>query len=248
MDELRFKIDAFQPSTIPMARLAEYMAQLASLLGNERSVHFLRLDPGSVEVVHSIDVEDQPKVDARLGALRNGDGPADAVKAYKRLDDMLASDNATGALLLGREAVLIQFPGRTRQKPVDYGAFTQQGSFDGVPVKIGGLADMVPIHLQELGPTAFVHNCVGSREIARAIAAHLFDTPIRVHGAGRWRREATGTWMLLRFVINDFEVLDDAPLDTVVARLRQVRGSQWNEIEHPLATLQDLRNGEDSVH
>ncbi len=248
MDELRLKIDAFRPDTIPMARLAEYMAALADLLGNEKSVHFVRLDPGSIELVHRVDREDQPKVNARLEALRRGDGAADAVKAFRCLDNMLANDNAVGALTADHDAVIIQFPGKTRPKPIDYGAFSQQGSFDGIPVKVGGLAEMVPIHLQETGPTALVHNCVASRDIARAVAAHLFETPIRVHGNGRWRRETSGAWTLTRFLISDFEVLDDAPLDAVVARLRAVQGCGWQDVESPLATLRDLRGDEDIVH
>lgn len=248
MDELRFKIDAFRPDTIPMVRLAEYMAELAALLGHQKSVHFLRLDPGSVEVVHRIDLEDRPKVDARLEALRRGDGAAEAVNAYRHLDDMLANDNAVGALTGDNHAVIIEFRGKTRPKPLDYGAFTQQGSLDGIPVKVGGLAETVPIHLQEAGPTALVHNCHASRDIARAIAAHLFDTPIRVHGAGRWRRETSGTWTMVRFVISDFELLDDTPLDAVVAKLRSVQGSGWRDVQQPLTAVRNLRGDEDSVH
>lgn len=248
MDELRFKIDAFRPDTIPMARLAEYMKELAALLGDEHGVHFVRLDPGSVELVQNVDKQDRPKVDARLDALRRGDGAADAIKAYRKLDDLLANDNAIGTLSDEQnKAVIIQFPGKTRPKPVDYGAFSQHGSFDGVPVKVGGLAEQVAIHLQEAGPTARVHICQASRDIARAIAAHLFETTIRVHGTGRWRRETSG-WDLLKFTISDFEVLDDAPLDAVVAQLRGVPGNGWNDVDHPLASLHDLRGGEDSVH
>lgn len=248
MDALRFKIDAFRPDTIPMGRLAEYMAALAALLGNEKSVHFLRLDPGSVELVHCVDVEDQPEVHARLTALRHGNAPADAVKAYRGLDDMLANDNAVGILAIDQQDVILEFPGVTRPKPVDYGAFTQEGIFDGIPVKIGGLTDTVPIHLQEIGPDAHIHICHASREIARAIAVHLFEAPIRVHGTGRWRRKASGAWELIRFTIGTFEVLNDAPLETVVARLRGTPGNGWRGVEHPLATLRDLRDGEESIH
>jgi len=248
VDELRFKIDAFRPDTIPMARLAEYMKELAALLGNEHGVHFVRLDPGSVELVQSIDKQDRPKVDARLDALRRGDGATDAIKAYRNLDDLLANDNAIGTLSDDQnQAVIIQFPGKTRPKPVDYGAFSQPGSFDGVPIKVGGKGEQVAIHLQETGPAAQVHICQASRDIARAIAAHLFETTIRVHGMGKWRRDANG-WGLLKFTISDFEVLDDTPLDTMVARLRGVPGNGWREVDHPLATLNDLRGGEDSVH
>ncbi len=231
-----------------MARLAEYMVELAILLGNEKSVHFVRLDSGSVELVHRVDFEDRPQVDARLDALRKGEGTPDTIKAYRRLDDMLASDNAIGALTRDHEAVIIEFPGKNRPKPVDYGAFSQIGAFDGIPIKVGGLGEPVPVHLQEIGAGALVHNCLASRSIARAIAAHLFEASLRVHGNGRWRREPSGAWTLVRFLITDFEELDDAPLNAVIARLRSVQGSGWRDVDHPLETLRKLRDGEDSVH
>jgi len=248
VDELRFKIDAFRPDTIPMARLAEYMANLAALLGSEKSVHFVRLDAGCVELVHRVDAEDMPKVDARISAVQRGDGALDAIRAFRHLDDMLANDNATGHLANGAESVVLQFPGKTRKTPIEYGAFAQQGSFDGIPVKVGGLKEEVSIHLQETGPEALVHTCTADRGIAHAIAAHIFESVIRVHGSGRWKREANGTWTLARFIIRDFELLDDAPLTDVVAKLRAVPSNGWCDIDHPLAVLRDLRGDEDSVH
>jgi hypothetical protein len=71
---------------------------------------------------------------------------------------------------------------------------------------------------------------------------------LRVHGTGRWERDAEGAWNLKRFNIADFEVLEDAPLSAVVERLRQVPGSGWKEIEDPYAELQRLRQGPDEVH
>ncbi|TWB75525.1 hypothetical protein FBZ87_104633 [Nitrospirillum amazonense] len=247
MDELRFKIDAFQPDTIPMARLAEYMAELAALLGNKDSVHFVRLDAGSVEMVHRVDPVDRPKVEARLGALRAGDGATDAVRAFRCLDDMLANDNAVGTLA-DAGAVLIDFPGRTRPKPVDYGAFNEQGSLDGVLVKIGGLADIVPVHLQEVGEAGQVHICQARRDLVREMAPHIFGGPLRVQGTGRWRREPNGAWKMAHFTIAAFEVLDDAPLVDVVKRLRDVPGSGWRAVEHPLTTLADLRGKDERLH
>lgn len=35
----RFKIDAYSPDTMPMARLAQYMGELAVLLGEREAVH-----------------------------------------------------------------------------------------------------------------------------------------------------------------------------------------------------------------
>ncbi len=247
MSDLRFKIDAFQPDTIPMARLAEYMTELATLLGHEKAVHFVRLDAGSVALVHRVDTETRPQIDARLQALRQGVAPADVLKTYRRIDDMLAADNAI-AELGDEQAVVIPFLGRTRPKPVEFKAFSEQGSLDGIPVRVGGTEETVPVHLQERGVNPRIHICQARRELAKEIARHLFETPIRVHGMGRWRREASGEWHLVGFVANDFEVLDDAPLDAVVARLRDIPGNKWHEDAHALKALRKLRDEADQTH
>jgi hypothetical protein len=46
----QFYIDAFTPETIPMARLADYMASFAELLGHCEYVHLEKLKPGSLAV------------------------------------------------------------------------------------------------------------------------------------------------------------------------------------------------------
>ena len=49
--EYRFVIDALSPDSLPMARLAEYMGELARLLGRPDQVHFERLEGGSTVLV-----------------------------------------------------------------------------------------------------------------------------------------------------------------------------------------------------
>ncbi len=41
---LIFSIDAYSPETIPMAKLADYMADFASLLGEDNAVDFAGLE------------------------------------------------------------------------------------------------------------------------------------------------------------------------------------------------------------
>jgi len=108
---------------------------------------------------------------------------------------------------------------------------------------VGGLKEPVSVSLQETDPTALVHNCAASRAIARAMTPYLFETPVRVHGIGQWRRETSGTWTLVKFTISDFEVLDDAPLDVVVAQLRDIPGNGWRNVKYPFATLRAIRDG-----
>jgi hypothetical protein len=45
-----------------MARLAEYMTELATILGEPAYVHFVRLKSGSTRLVHKVQFEAMPKV------------------------------------------------------------------------------------------------------------------------------------------------------------------------------------------
>ena len=245
--EYKFKIDAYTPDTIPMARLAEYMLDLAVLLGEKEHVHFARLETGSTMLVQRIDKESVPKVSARIGTLNaaKGEGPEDALRAFKALDRRLAEDNAVGRLYREDGAEIIFFPGCEKVRPLTFGAFNQAGSLDGMLIKIGGKDDTVPVHLQE---GCVTHICNATRDLACRLAPYLFTATLRVHGTGRWERDAEGVWILRRFNIADFEVLDDMPLRAVVARLRGLPGNGWKAMDDPYAELQRLRHGPDKAH
>lgn len=245
--EYKYKIDAYTPATMPMSRLAEYMQDLATLLGEKEHVHFVRLDPGSTVLVQQIDRESVPKVRERISAIDvvEGEGPEDALHAFKALERRLAEDNATGHLYQDDGSEIIHFPGCEKAKPLTFGAFTQPGTLDGLLIKIGGKDETVPVHLQD-GDAVYI--CSATRDMARSLAPHLFASTLRVHGNGRWERDAEGNWNLKRFNIAEFEVLEDTPLSEVVARLRQVQGSGWKEIDDPYAELQRLRQGSDEAH
>ena len=110
-EEYEFYIDAFSPSTIPMARLAQYMTELAALIGNTHSVHFTKLKKGSLSVLARVENEAIPKVRVRLQSARDPNAPTDLRKPYRKIDDMLRADNAVGKLRRGTSNVVI-FPGR----------------------------------------------------------------------------------------------------------------------------------------
>lgn len=241
--EVRFTIDAYTPETIPMARLAEYMAQIAVLLGEPSNVHFMRIEPGSLALVQWIDVEAVPNVENRLAQLHRGNGPPDAVKAMKVINRKLQEDNASG-VLSSEEREILTFPGCRAAESWTFGAFSQQGSLDGIVVRVGGRRKERARVLLESGPNVY-YPCVASREIAKRLAVHLFTTPVRVFGTGRWHREENGQWMLDRFTIRSFEVLNDEPLTAVVSALRDLPGSEWPTIEDPWAELNAIRHDPD---
>ena len=233
----RFVIDAWDPGEFPMARLAEYMAELARLFGEEEYVHFDRLEAGTVLVQH-VDPNSFAAVQKRLTLAGDPHAPEEIAKPYRAIDRCLAEDRATASLRETDGTEILFFPGPERGQPPTFGPFRQDGVFDGTLIRVGGRDETVPVHLRD---GDVIHSCNATREMARRLAPHLFSGTIRVTGNGRWKRTEEGQWVLLRFDIKDFEVLDDKPLPEVVKELREVQGSGWRDIDNPLEELQRLR-------
>src|SRR6202161_4936833 len=123
--EYRLKIDVFSVDSLPMSRLAEYMTELARLLGEQEHVHFSHLENGSAVLVSNIDESALPKVAERVQKVREGRGSKEAMQAFQTLDGLLAKDdgllakdNAVAVLIPPDGTNVIEFPGRTRPKPV----------------------------------------------------------------------------------------------------------------------------------
>ena len=244
--EYKFKIDTFTLDTLPMARLAEYMTDLAVVLGQPEKVHFVRLEPGSVTLVQMVDAEVEPEVRIRAKASKAGEGPSEAVKAYRRLNRRLLDDNATGILNDDSDTNVVEFPGRKQAEPNTFGPFNQDGSLDGVVIRVGGVRDFVPITLETTDQQ--YTRCHANRETAKALAQHIFGPEIRVFGKGRWSRDRLGAWTLDRFVVGRFEILGEEPLSTVLARLRDVPGSEWPKSSDPWDELRKQRGLSSETH
>lgn len=244
--EYRFKIDgSYTPATLPMGRLAEYVAALARFLGEGTQVHFRGVEAGSAVLVAHVDPPARLKVRDRFDRVRTGLGPKDADKAYADLDKLLRDDNATGLLLTDPLDNVIPFPGRTRPVPMVFGPFWQNGSLTGEVIRVGGKDETMPVNLREAGGEVLTGLYTKSKEIARQLARFLYGPIIRVHGTGKWLRNAEGVWQLEEFKITSIEELDDATLADVVERLRSAKGSQWRERANPVADVLADRHGED---
>lgn len=223
--EYRFEIEPYTPATMPLGRLAAYLEQLAILLGEDKSVHLVRLEAGSTVLVHQVDAEAIPKIEERTAAVRRGEGAPDAMRAYKGLNRLLREDNGSGVLREKGGAELIQFPGRG-DEGLEFTSLMQQGELDGEVVRVGGVSERVPIAIQSGGETLV--GIQATRAVAKALARHLFE-PVRLYGTGRWTRTVAGDWRLERFTVDRFEALDDRPLSSVVLQLRAISGDEWGE-------------------
>lgn len=233
-----FRIDAWKPDTLPMARLAEYLAKLAVLFGNKEHVHFQKIRKGSAIPEILVDETAVPKVRERLRLAGGLDAPEDIARAHRDINRMLRDDNAVGTLRLKGGAKVLDFPGR-KTALAEEAVVHEFGELDGMVIRVGGKDDTVHVTLE--GAPGAYYRCNVTREMARKLAAYLFGQPVRVAGRGKWRRTREGVWELEAFDLKSFETLDEAPLTEVIAAMRKVEGSGWNELDNPQDEFKRLR-------
>lgn len=239
--EYRFKIDAYTPETIPLIRLTEYLHDVAVLFGNTDSVHFGKIEKGSTVPLLLVRKEAEIKVRERLQAVRAKDGPEEAMKAVKDINERLRKDDAKGAIVDPVKRRILVFPGRDLNRLLEYGPFTQPGTLEGVPIKIGGEGEFVPVHLEDkLGEVRW---CWAKRSLAKEIARHLFSSVVKVEGTERLIRTRDGEWETKSFRAKGFAVVDTTvTLRASIAHLRAIPG-KWKDLDDPLGEIMKIRHG-----
>jgi hypothetical protein len=238
--EYRFKIDAYSPETMPLNRLVEYLDNLAVLFGENHSVHLVKIEKGSTVPVISVRREAEQKVRERLRLVRQKDGPSEALRAEKQINELLRRDDAQAVIVDPVGSKLVDFPGRELNRLVEYGPFNQPGTLDGVPIMIGGEEDTVPIHLE--GRQKEIYICRAKRSVAIELAPYIFSKCIRVEGNGRWIRHRDGEWEMKRFTIKSFSILEERSLRETIEDLRAVP-AKWKSLPDPYSQLAKIRRG-----
>ena len=222
--EYVFHIDEFTPDTLPMGRLAEYMASLAKMFGHREHTHFVRLEEGSVGIVKKVDAVDAPKVETRLSGLRVGSASKDALAGQHELETLLANDNAKANLIersSGR--VVLPFVGRDRPRPLVFPPFREDTEIVGQIVNIGGRDASAHATLQD--GEIFHVNVSMKRELAKQLAPMLYGPPVRLFGNGKFERQEYGLWKMHDFRVDRYEIAADDVLGDVLARARDVPGN-----------------------
>lgn len=242
LQEYKFKIDAYSPETMPLGRLAEYLTDLSTLFGEDKSVHLIRVEGGSTVPVFLVEREAEPKIRDQFNAIDRGEAPPEVMKVVRSINERLRKDNAKGGVTDPKGGELIFFPGREQAEPLVYGPFTQAAVVTGIPRAVGGDNDPVPVHIRGAGGQTF--NCWAKEDLARQIAAYLFKTVIRAEGTARIVRNAAGEWETSRLTIKSFKPLSDASLRESIEALRAIP-AEWKKGEDPLRELHDIRHGTD---
>jgi hypothetical protein len=101
----------------------------------------------------------------------------------------------------------------------------QQGTFDGELMRVGGTDKT--IHAMLVSEDQRQSEFETDRATAKRLGRHMFEQ-VRLHGRGTWQRDADGEWNLVKFKIENFEVLDDAPLSQAIADLRTLADG-WDD-------------------
>jgi len=248
--EFQFKIEGkvgeeeLTPLTLPMARFAEYLTDLAMIMGHKESVHFIATGNGSARAIMYVDEEEEARVTIQIQNAARGAAPRYANDAYKRLDSRLREDKAVGDIFNASEnAQVIEFPGRKTDLPQAYGPIRERASLVGVLKRVGGFDDSIPVHLQRADGVIFY--CEAAPTLAKELVP-LYEKTVRVHGIATYYRE-NGLWKLERFRIQSYdpEPFAEEELSETIEKLRAIPGSEWNELDDPLEELRKLRHGED---
>jgi hypothetical protein len=249
--EFQFKIEGkvgeeeLTPLTLPMARLAEYLTDLAIIMGHKESVHFIATGDGSARAIMYVDEEEESRVTSQIQNSAHGAGPHYANEAYKRLDTRLREDEAVGDIVnASKNAKIIEFPGRRTDQPLAYGPINERASVVGVLKRVGGFDESIPVHLQRADGAIFY--CEAAPSLAKELVP-LYEQTIRVHGIATYYREA-GLWKLERFRIQSYDPqpLGGDSLAETIEKLKAIPGNGWNEIDDPLEELRKIRHGEDA--
>jgi len=240
--ELRFHIEGTTPHAIPMVRLAEYLRELSLLFGNQKHVHFLRVETGSLPCVIEVDREYEERIFRRVKAAALKRGPREAVKANHSLRAMLKADKFWAELKQENGNVVASFPLVQERKQETFGPFWQDGSLDGMVVRLGGIDETLPVHLIYENRQ---YICNAGRDIVKRLGPYIWGNPIRAHGKGKWYRNEQGIWEMLFFDIESFEELDATTLSDAVSRLRAIPNNELKSLNDPLAEMQRIRNGEE---
>jgi hypothetical protein len=237
-DEFLFEID-IPARKLPMARLAEYVKDLAVMLGQEDHVHLVEIRESSTVLVPFVDDIAFQKVQKQVIAIRNGSAPQKAMTTYAAINNRLSDDSAS-AVLRGAYGAVVQFPGNTN-KPVslDLGPVIEPDSIDGEIIQIGGRDETISVYIRDKHETPVI--CTTTRDKGRSLAQLIFQQ-VRVTGQATWIR-ANNKWKRTQFHIDSWAPLAESSLESTIQQLRNVPTPNIDNID-PFAILAEIR-GED---
>jgi hypothetical protein len=207
-----------------MARLAEYIQELAALLGQQADLRLVRIEKGSINLrVKAVGGGTAGRIAGRIAAVGRREAPREAMRAYNRINQMVYEDG--GPARLKGPATVLHFPGVAaggvdRLKIVDYGDITG---------RLYSLSEsrenQLSARIRPLTGEGYVQ-CTASKEIGRTLRELLFE-PVRAYGRGTWR-EAGNVWICEGLAIEAAWPVKGGDLREAIDALRALE-ADWPE-------------------
>jgi hypothetical protein len=216
--EISWILEGQSPDTISMARLGEYMQQLAVLFGEQDGVHFARIEPGSLKLVARMRAgEVVRRVQSRVSAVRERRAPAIAMSAYHKVNEMVGEDRGSARVSFGAANVL-RFPGRPIALPeivslVDHATITGR-----LYALMEDQSGQLKARIRPREGDGYIA-CTVDNRIASNIGKH-FQEAVRAQGRGQWVRSAEGYWSCKLLHITKIEAVADVSLRAAIEKLR----------------------------
>lgn len=218
-NELVLELKGVRPSNLPLARLAAYMREFASLIG-DGAMLFSEIREGSTCVAaRAAPGGSLSKARARIERARVGQGPREARSAYRNLCDMTATDGYPGRVREGATTVL-HFPQRLNNRAHlrvhERGHIT--GELSGV--LRDGEKGKVKARIRPMNGGTFIY-CTANETIGKKMGA-MFLLTVRVYGAGWWTRNEDGTWVCDSLHVDEVHRVENTDLRRAVDDLRRL--------------------------
>lgn len=235
--EVSWVLDGRTPDQLPMARLAEYMAELATMFGETGHVHFARVEKGSTRLVAKIDVgKPAQRVQSRIYAVRDRRAPREAMTAFRKIDEMVAADGGRARLQFGTANVL-RFTGSGNALPEEAVTMHDDGTITGQLYAMSeDRTGMVHARIRPRQDKSYIA-CTADIAVGRELRNYLFES-VRVQGRGRWVRSPQSAWTCHSLHVRSVWRVKDAPLREAVDALRKLEAnwpddplSDWEKLD-----------------
>lgn len=204
-DYYTLQIEAYTPETIPMARLVKYLGALATLFGEEKSVHFQGMTSGSTQLACVVEREAAYAVAVRIEEAPSASAKTSVGRAYRNIRHLLLEDSAGARLSRNAQNILI-FPRVDRNEAGTITLYRQKIARVGTLVGIGGRDATAHATLQNTEGTHW--SFAVDRTLAKRLSAYLYSSPLRLIGEGKRTRDEHGEWREEDLKATHFEVLE----------------------------------------
>jgi hypothetical protein len=219
--EISWILEGRSPDQIPMARLAEYLQQLSVIFGETESVHFDRVEKACTRVVAKL-APGAPaqRVQSRVYALRDRRAPADATRAFGRVNEMVGEDKGSARITFGA-AVVLRFPGKKPQEVTQPFNLVDSATITG---KLYALSEdnygNIRARIRPRGGASYIQ-CTADQGIVGKLRSCFAET-VRIQGRGKWTRAVNGEWSCWDLHVQDVKIVKDTSLREAIDRIREV--------------------------